>query len=150
MNHELFMRAALQEANLAAQMGEVPIGAVIVKDGSVLVRAHNLRETARDATAHAEILAIRQAGEILGGWRLTGCILYVTVEPCPMCAGALLQSRLDQVVYGADDPKAWANLALGDIVQNPRLNHRMEITGGILSQESAALIKSFFRGRRKA
>lgn len=150
MTHEAFMREALEEAAAAAALGEVPIGAVIVKDGVIVARAHNLRETAHDATAHAEVLAIRQAGEKLGGWRLSGCTLYVTVEPCPMCAGALVQSRIDHVVYGAVDPKAWADRSLAEIVQNPGLNHRMEVTGGVLAVECSQIIKAFFRARRKA
>lgn len=143
------MREALIEAAAAATDGEVPIGAVIVKDGVIVARTHNLREQAHDATAHAEILAIRQAGQALGGWRLSGCTLYVTVEPCPMCAGALMQSRVDHVVFGASDPKAWADRNLLEIVQNPGLNHRMEVTGGVLAAECAQVVKAFFRVRRK-
>lgn len=142
------MEAALVEAARAAEAGEVPIGCVIVKNGQIITRTHNLRETNHDATAHAEVLAIRQAGEILGGWRLSGCTLYVTVEPCPMCAGALVQSRVDQVVYGAADPKAWADRSLTEIVQNPGLNHRMEVTGGVLAGACSQIIKDFFRARR--
>lgn len=143
------MREALVEAAAAAAMGEVPIGAVIVKDGQIIARAHNLREIAHDATAHAEVLAIRSAGERLGGWRLTGCTLYVTVEPCPMCAGALVQSRVDQLVFGARDPKAWADRSLHEIVQNPGLNHRLAVTDGILADECSQVMKAFFRARRK-
>lgn len=149
MSHEAFMREALIEAAAAAEVGEVPIGAVIVRDGAIVARSHNLRELAHDATAHAEILAIRQAGQQLGGWRLSGCTLYVTVEPCPMCAGALVQSRVDHVIYGAADPKAWADRNLLEIVQNPGLNHRMEVTGGVLADECSQIIKAFFRNRRK-
>jgi tRNA(adenine34) deaminase len=148
MTHEEYMREALREAAAAAAIGEVPIGAVIVKDGQIIARAHNLRESNHDATAHAEILAIRQAGQLLGGWRLTGCTLYVTVEPCPMCAGALVQSRVDQVVFGASDPKAWADRKLTEIVQNPGLNHRLEVTGGVLAEECSEIIRAFFRARR--
>jgi len=143
------MQEALQEAAMAATEGEVPIGCVIVKDGTVVARAHNLREMAHDATAHAEVLAIREAGRQLGGWRLSGCTLYVTVEPCPMCAGALVQSRVDHLVYGATDPKGWADRNLLEIVQNPGLNHRMEVTAGVLAEESSQIMKAFFRARRR-
>ncbi|HYF92910.1 MAG TPA: tRNA adenosine(34) deaminase TadA [Symbiobacteriaceae bacterium] len=149
MRHEEFMREALREAEAAAVEGEVPIGCVIVRDGVVLAATHNLRESAHDATAHAEILAIRRAGELLGGWRLSGCTLYVTVEPCPMCAGALVQSRVDHLVYGTDDPKGWADRELSEIVQNPGLNHRLEVTAGVLTDECSQIMKNFFRSRRK-
>jgi len=143
------MREALKEAAAAAEMGEVPIGAVIVKDGAIVARGHNLREIQHDATAHAEVLAIRAAGHTLGGWRLSGCTLYVTIEPCPMCAGALVQSRVDHLVFGAADPKGWADRSLLEIVQNPGLNHRMEVTAGVLAGECSAVMKTFFRARRK-
>lgn len=147
--HERFMREALREAQAAAAMGEVPIGCVVVQDGQIVASAYNRRESAPDATAHAEILAIRAAGAALGGWRLTGCTLYVTVEPCPMCAGALVQARVDRLVYGAADPKAWADRSLVEIVQNPGLNHRLdEVTGGVLAEECAGIIKAFFRAKR--
>lgn len=149
MTHDKFMQEAIAEAEKAAAMGEVPIGAVVVQNGQVVARAYNLRETNNDATAHAEILAIRQAGEALGDWRLIGCTLYVTVEPCPMCAGALVQSRVEHVVFGASDPKAWADRSLREIVQNPGLNHRMEVTEGVLAEQCSQLMKSFFRARRK-
>jgi len=148
--HEEFMQRAIELAKLAALAGEVPIGAVVVRDGQIIAGSHNLRETIHDATAHAEILAIRKAGKALGTWRLSGCTLYVTIEPCPMCAGALLQSRVDRLIYGADDPKAWADRSLLEIVQNPRLNHRLEVTAGVLADESAELVRAFFRQRRKA
>ena len=149
MSDEAYMREALAEARKAAALGEVPIGAVLVRAGEVLVRTHNLRETTNDATAHAEVLAIREAGRLLGGWRLTGCTLYVTIEPCPMCAGALLQSRIDRVVFGAPDPKAWADRSLLEILQNPGLNHRVEVRDGVLAEECSELIKQFFRERRR-
>lgn len=149
MTHEDFMQEALQEAEAAAAEGEVPIGCVIVMDGAVVARSHNQRERAHDATAHAEILAIRQAGQSVGGWRLSGCTLYVTVEPCPMCAGALVQSRVDHLVYGAADPKGWADRNLLEIVQNPGLNHRLEVTAGVLADECGQVMKAFFRARRK-
>jgi tRNA(adenine34) deaminase len=143
------MREALAQAHLAARAGEVPIGAVVVKDGAILARTYNLREGQNDATAHAEILAIRQAGQVIGDWRLQGCTLYVTVEPCPMCAGALVQSRVEHLIYGAGDPKAWADRTLLEIVQNPGLNHRMEVTGGVLAAECSEVMVTFFRARRK-
>lgn len=142
------MRAALDEAAAAGEIGEVPIGVVIVKDGAIIARSHNLRECAHDATAHAEILAIRAAGQVVGDWRLSGCSLYVTIEPCPMCAGALVQSRIDHLIFGAADPKAWADRNLSEIVQNPGLNHRMAVTGGVLAQECGQIMKEFFRSRR--
>jgi len=149
VTHEEYMREALAEARKAYDLGEVPIGAVVVRDGAIVARSHNLRELAHDATAHAEVLAIRQAGQELGGWRLSGCTLYVTVEPCPMCAGALLQSRVDRVVYGATDPKAWADRSLLEILQNSGLNHQVEVLPGILAQESSQIMKAFFRERRR-
>jgi tRNA(adenine34) deaminase len=148
--HEEFMQRAIELAKAAALVGEVPIGALVVRGGEVIAGTHNLREAFHDATAHAEILAIRQAGQALGTWRLSGCTLYVTIEPCPMCAGALLQSRVDRLIYGADDPKAWADRSLLEIVQNPKLNHRLEVTAGVLADESADLVRTFFRQRRKA
>lgn len=149
IDHASFMAEALAQARWAGSLGEVPIGAVVVKDGQIIARAHNRREELHDATAHAEVLAIREAGRLLGGWRLLGCTLYVTIEPCPMCAGALWQSRVEHLVYGAPDPKAWANLALHDVVANPGLNHRMAVTGGVLAEEAGDLMRQFFRARRK-
>lgn len=149
MTHEDFMQQALAEAKLAADLGEVPIGAVVVKDGEVVARAHNLRESTHDATAHAEVLAIRRAGDFLGGWRLAGCTLYVTIEPCPMCAGALVQSRIEHLVFGAADPKGWADRSITEIVQNPGLNHRMAVTSGVLADECSQVMKAFFQSRRQ-
>ena len=143
-----YMREALDEAEKAFAKGEVPIVAVIVKDGEVIARTHNLRETFHDPTAHAEILAIRMAGESLGGWRLSGTTLYVTVEPCPMCAGALVQARVDRLVYGAEDPKGWAGKAVAEIADNPGLNHRVEIIGGIMEEECREIMRRFFQERR--
>jgi tRNA(adenine34) deaminase len=143
-----FMREALIEAKAAYQKGEVPIGAVIVLDGQIIARDHNRREEQADPTAHAEILVIRQAGQNLGGWRLSGTTLYVTIEPCPMCAGALVQSRVDRLVYGAPDIKAGAVDSLYRITDDNRLNHRLEITSGVLAEESAELMKLFFKERR--
>ena len=142
--HESFMREALAEAQLAYDLGETPIGAVIVRDGDIIARAHNLRESQRDATAHAELLAIRQANQILGGWRLTRCSLYVTLEPCPMCAGAIVQARIPQVVFAAHDKKAGACGSLMDLVRDERLNHQVELTSGILANESSQLLSRFF------
>ena len=143
-----YMREALVEAGKAFEKGEVPIGAVIVKDGEIIARAHNLRETLHDPTAHAEILAIRTAGDRLGGWRLSGTTLYVTVEPCPMCAGALVQARVDRLVYGAEDPKGWGGKTAAEVADNPGLNHRVEIIGGIMEEECREIMRRFFRERR--
>ena len=148
MQHEGFMAAALAEARLAAAAGEVPIGCVVVVDGEIIAAAHNQREGLSDATAHAEVLAIREAGRRLGAWRLSNATLYVTLEPCPMCAGALVQARVAHLVYGADDPKAWADRSLLELLQNPGLNHRVVITAGVLAEESSALLREFFRSRR--
>ena len=143
------MQIALEEARLAAQKGEVPVGAVVVKDGQVIAKAHNLRELSQDPTAHAELLALRQAAETLQSWRLSGCSLYVTLEPCPMCAGALVNSRVDRVVFGASDPKAGAAHSLYELLSDARLNHRCDVVGGPLAAESSALLKAFFAELRK-
>ena len=144
------MRIALDEARVAFNLGEVPIGAVIVaEDGEVLVRAHNLRETAYDATAHAELIAIRVACEKLGRWRLTGCTLYVTIEPCPMCAGAIVNSRLTRVVYGAPDAKAGACESIYNIPGNPNLNHRPDVTAGVMEEACRGIMREFFAMRRR-
>ncbi len=143
-----FMTIALEQASEAAEHGETPVGAVVVQDGIIIVAERNRREELRDATAHAEILALRRANEKLGGWRLHGCAIYVTLEPCPMCAGAMVQARLRRLVYGARDPKAGAAGTLYNIVQDPRLNHRLEVTGGVLQDQCAALLQDFFRKRR--
>jgi len=145
---QLFMKLALQQAAEAALQGEVPIGAVLVKDGAALVMDHNRREQLSDATAHAELLVIREAGRLLGGWRLPGTTLYVTLEPCPMCAGALVQARVERLVFGTADPKAGAAGTLYNIVSDTRLNHRLSVTGGILEEECALLLQDFFRLRR--
>ncbi len=143
-----FMSLALEEARQAAASGDVPVGAVIERRGEVLAAAGNEREHRRDPTAHAEILAIRQAAQRLGGWRLTGCNIYITIEPCPMCAGAIYQARIDKIFYGAPDAKAGAAGTLMDIVGDPRLNHRVTVTGGILAEESASMLREFFLTRR--
>nr|WP_245690442.1 tRNA adenosine(34) deaminase TadA [Sporolituus thermophilus] len=143
------MGIALEEARKAYAIGEVPIGAVLVMDGAVVARAHNRRETWHDATAHAEIIVIQQACKLLGRWRLTGATLYVTIEPCPMCAGALVNSRIDRLVYGSPDYKAGAVESLFNIVQHPALNHRLEVTAGVRADECAEIMRDFFRQRRK-
>ena len=145
---EHFMTLAIKQAEAAASFGEVPIGAVLVKEASVVSSDRNRREELRDASAHAEILVMRRAGELLGGWRLSGCTLYVTLEPCPMCAGAMVQARLDRLVFGAKDPKGGAAGTLYNIVQDKRLNHRLMVTGGVLEEECSALLQQFFRKRR--
>ncbi len=145
---EKFMTLALEQAEEAARCGEVPIGAVIVCEGNVLAADRNRREALKDATAHAEILVIRRAGELLGGWRLSNCTLYATLEPCPMCAGAMVQAHIDRLIFGAADPKGGAAGTLYDIVRDRRLNHRLEVTGGVLESECAALLQKFFRERR--
>ncbi len=145
---ETYMAMALDEARKAAQLGEVPIGALVVADGAVVARAHNLRETDHDPTAHAELLAIRDAARSLGRWRLSDCTVYVTVEPCPMCAGAMHQARIGRLVYGAADPKAGAVGTLYDLSDDERLNHRFEVTSGVLAEESAQLLQEFFSALR--
>lgn len=146
--HEVFMREALAEARRAFALGEVPIGAVVVRDGEIIGRGYNRRETGKDPTAHAEILALREAAARLGGWRLPRTIVYVTIEPCPMCAGALVQARIEHLVYGAPDPKGGGIDSLYNIGQDPRLNHRFTVTRGVLAEECAALMQEFFRQRR--
>ena len=144
-----YMRAALAEAAQAYALGEVPIGAVLVDEaGEIVARGHNLRERDHDATAHAEMIAIRAACERLGRWRLSGLTLYVTIEPCPMCAGAIVMSRMDRVVYGGTDYKAGACESLFNIPGHPALNHHPEVTAGVLAEECADIMKRFFRERR--
>ncbi len=142
------MRRALEEAALAAQLGEVPVGAVVARDEEILAVAHNERETLKDPTAHAELLALRRAARELGSWRLTGCTLYATLEPCPMCAGALQAARISRLVYAAPDPKAGAAGTLYDLPADRRLNHTYPYKGGVLQNESAALLHTFFNQRR--
>ncbi len=146
---EHFMRLALQEAERAIEHDDVPIGAVIVLGGEVLAAAHNERELHEDPTAHAEILAVRRAAKALGTWRLLDCALYVTLEPCAMCAGALVLARVPRVVYGADDPKAGAAGSVLNVLAEPRLNHRPELCGGVLAQECGGLLRDFFAARRR-
>jgi len=146
---EKWMREAIAQAHMARSLGEVPIGAVIVRDGEIVGAGYNLRETQRDPTAHAEMIAIREASDRLGAWRLLGCTLYVTLEPCPMCAGAILQSRVERLVYGASDPKAGCAGTLMDLLQDPRFNHRLPWRSGVLQEECAFLLTDFFRGLRR-
>jgi tRNA(adenine34) deaminase len=142
------MRAALREARASAASGEVPIGCVIVREGMIIGRGHNQTEALQDATAHAEILAIGAASNALGSWRLTECTLYATLEPCAMCAGAIVLARLGRLVYGAYDPKAGACGSVLDVIHEPRLNHRVPVTAGVLAQECGALLREFFARRR--
>ena len=146
---ELFMRLALEEARLAAAEGEVPIGAVVVCDGEVVARAHNRRETDHDPSAHAEFAAMVAASRLLGRWRLTGCTVYVTLEPCLMCAGLMINARIDRCVYGAADPKGGALGTLYDVSHDARLNHEFAVTTGVLSDECAGELRAFFRARRR-
>ncbi|HAV20417.1 MAG: tRNA adenosine(34) deaminase TadA [Firmicutes bacterium] len=144
MNDETFMHRALLEAKKAYLKGEVPVGAVITLDGQVIARAHNRREELQDPTAHAEILAIREAAAKLRSWRLVGATIYVTLEPCPMCAGALVLARIGRLVYGAADPKSGAAGSVMNLVNHEVLNHRVSVTSGILEDECSALLKQFF------
>ncbi|QAY67383.1 tRNA adenosine(34) deaminase TadA [Paenibacillus protaetiae] len=146
---QAWMHEAIAEARKAEQLGEVPIGAVIVRNGEIIGRGYNLRETKHDPTAHAELVAIKDACERIGAWRLLDCTLYVTLEPCPMCAGALVQSRVKRVVYGAHDPKAGCAGTLMNLLQEPRFNHETELTSGVLQPECSALLTDFFRKLRK-
>jgi tRNA(adenine34) deaminase len=142
------MELAVEDARLALEWGDVPIGAVVARGEDVLGRAGNARERDNDPTAHAEILAIRAAAASLRSWRLTGCAIYVTLEPCAMCAGALVLARLDRLVFGAMDPKAGFAGSLGDLTRDPRLNHRLEVESGMLELEAATLLQEFFQQRR--
>lgn len=143
------MSLAIGEAEAAARAGEVPVGAVVVsEDGTVISTAHNLRESLGDSTAHAEILAIKRACGVLGGWRLSGCSLYVTLEPCAMCMGAAVNARVERLVFGAEDPKGGALVSNFGVGTDDRLNHRIEFSGGVLAAESSRLLESFFRKLR--
>ena len=142
------MRLALDEARAAGEGGDVPIGAVVARGGEVLGRAGNARERDREPTAHAEVLALRLAASAAGSWHLEGCTLYVTLEPCAMCSGAVVLARIDRLVFGADDPKAGFAGSLGDLVRDPRLNHSVEVTVGVLADECGELLRSFFAERR--
>jgi tRNA(adenine34) deaminase len=145
---EFWMEEALRAAQRALEGGEVPVGAVVVHAGQIVGRGWNRNLTDSDPTAHAEIVALREAGANLGNHRLGACKLFVTIEPCPMCAGALVHARLKRLVYGADDPKAGAVHSVMEVVNHPKLNHRMEVRGGVLAGRSAELLQSFFRNRR--
>ncbi len=145
---ERFMRLALREAERAAERGEAPIGAVVIRESEVIAAAGNEREGSSDPTAHAEMLAIREAARALGGWRIPDSVLYVTLEPCAMCAGAIVLARIPRVVYAAPDPKAGAAGSVLDVLGEPRLNHRPRVETGLLAEESAALLESFFAARR--
>ncbi len=143
-----FMELALAQARQAIEVGETPIGAVLVHEGDVLAAAHNRREIDFDPTAHAEMLALRAAAQTLGRWRLSGCTLYVTLEPCAMCAGALVLARIDRLVFGARDPKAGAVESLYSLVDDARLNHRVQVTGGVLAEACGSMLSEFFRAKR--
>jgi tRNA(adenine34) deaminase len=144
-----YMELALSLAREAAQVREVPVGAVVVQDGVVIATAHNRRELDQDPTAHAELIAMRKAAQVLGSWRLEGCTVYVTLEPCPMCAGAMVLSRIDRCVYGCTDPKGGFLGTLGDLSSDPRLNHRFDVTSGVLEEECAENLRAFFRKLRE-
>ena len=150
MNDESFMREAIALARHAAQKGEVPVGAVVVKDGVALGRGHNAPISSADPSAHAEIQALREAAAALGNYRLTDCTLYVTLEPCAMCSGAIMHARVARLVYGAGDPKTGACGSVVNLFGEPRLNHHTEVTAGVLSEECGALLSDFFAARRKA
>jgi tRNA(adenine34) deaminase len=143
------MRRALDEARAAEAHGDVPIGAVVVHHGRVIAARHNERELTGDPTAHAEVLALRDAAAAIGHWRLLGCTLFVTLEPCAMCAGAIVNARVDRVVFAATDPKAGAVRSLYEVADDPRLNHRAEVESGLLADEAGALLKAFFAARRR-
>ena len=142
------MKVAIEQAKIAEENSDVPIGAVIVHNDTVIAKAYNQREQLQDPTAHAEIIALTQAAAALETWRLNGCTMYVTLEPCPMCAGALVLARIDRIVYGCDDPKTGAIKSLYNIVQDNRLNHRVEVTCGILADEYSRILQEFFKKRR--
>jgi tRNA(adenine34) deaminase len=148
VSHEKFMGAALKEAQKGYKKDEVPVGAVVVVDGKIVSRAHNLRESLMDPTAHAEILAIKKAAKKLGGWRLNRATLYTTLEPCPMCAGAIVHSRVNELVYGADDPKAGACGSIMNVVASGHLNHRVRVISGVLKKESSEILQKFFKKLR--
>jgi tRNA(adenine34) deaminase len=147
--HDVFMRMALGQAEAALAADEVPVGAVIVHEGRVIAAAHNQREQLHDPTAHAEMIAITQAAESRGDWRLEGCALYVTLEPCIMCAGAILQARIPLVVYGATDPKAGAVSTLFQLLNDPRLNHRAQVVSGVMAAPCGEILSRFFLAQRK-
>lgn len=143
-----YMRLAIEQAKIAQENGDVPIGAVIIFENQIIGKAYNQREQLQDPTAHAEIVALTQAAAFLESWRLHGCTIYVTLEPCPMCAGALVLARMDRLVYGCDDPKTGAAGSLYNIVRDDRLNHRLEVTSGVLADECSRLLRDFFGEKR--
>jgi len=143
-----YMKTAIEQAKIAEENGDVPIGAVIVYKNQIIGKAYNQREQLNDPTAHAEIIALTQAAAFMESWHLNGCTMYVTLEPCPMCAGALVLSRMDRLVFGCDDPKTGACKSLYNIVQDERLNHRLEVTSGILAEDCSKLLQDFFQRRR--
>lgn len=149
MSHEEFMELAIKEAKKAENIGEVPIGAVIVKDGEVIATGHNLRESSQKTSSHAEFIAIERANDAVGSWRLEECTLYVTLEPCPMCAGAILQSRIPTVVFGAYDPKAGCTGSLMNLLGDERFNHQSEVIPEVLHERCSHMLKSFFRKLRE-
>ncbi|MBR2860930.1 MAG: tRNA adenosine(34) deaminase TadA [Clostridia bacterium] len=144
-----FMKKALEQANRAYKAGEVPVGAVVVKDGKIIARGFNERETKQDPTAHAELLAMKRASKKLSSWRLTGCTLFVTLEPCPMCSGVIINSRIDRVVFGAYDQKAGCCTTLYHLCNDERFNHRAQVLGGVMEEECAEILSSFFKEKRK-
>lgn len=144
-----FMQAAIRQAQIAKDNGDVPIGCVIVYEGQIIAKAYNQREQLNDPTAHAEIIGLTQAAEHIGNWRLHGCTIYVTLEPCPMCAGALVLGRLDRLVYGCGDPKTGAVKSLYNITTDDRLNHKLEVESGVLAEECSAMLSDFFAKRRQ-
>lgn len=143
------MQRALMQANVAYKKGEVPVGAVVVKDGKIIARGYNRRETDNDPTAHAELIAMKRAAEKLSSWRLTGCTLYVTLEPCPMCAGVIINSRIDSVVFGAYDEKAGCCTTLYHLCNDEKFNHRAQVTGGVEEEKCAEILSRFFKENRK-
>ncbi len=147
-NDKKFMKLAFKEAEKALEIDEVPIGAVVVKDNEVIGRGYNLREKEQDPTAHAEIIAIREAAQNLGSWRLENCEIFVTLEPCPMCTGAMLQSRINRLVYAASDPKGGAVGSLYDLTKDKRLNHQIEVRKGLMAEKSSKILKDFFKKLR--
>lgn len=149
MQHVTFMKEAIKEAKKAEAIGEVPIGSIIVKDGEIIGRGYNLRETNQLSNAHAEMIAIAQANEFVGSWRLEDCILYVTLEPCPMCAGAIVQSRIPTVIFGATDPKGGCCGTIYNLLDEERFNHRCEVISGVLEEECGQLLSDFFRNLRQ-
>jgi tRNA(adenine34) deaminase len=149
MEDEVHMREALAEAERAYHKGEIPVGAVAVKEGVIIGRGHNQKEELRDPTAHAEMTALKQAAQALGGWRLRGVTLYSTLEPCPMCAGALVMARVDRLVYAVEDPKSGACGSVFNLVRSPHLNHRLKVSKGILEEETQELLDRFFQELRR-